>query len=145
MSKSRIASAVDQYKSVGVRSGVEGASAHRLVQMLMEGALDKMAIAKGQMERKEFEGKGHYISWAIAIINGLRDSLDKQTGGEIANNLDGIYSYMVRRLLEANRRNDTAIVAEVSSLLAEVKSAWDAMPDHLKHAVPPPTAKAAGG
>jgi flagellar protein FliS len=145
MAKSKIASAVDQYKSVGVRSGVEGASAHRLVQMLMEGALDKIAIAKGQIERKEFEGKGHYISWAIAIINGLRDSLDKQAGGEIANNLDEVYRYMVRRLLEANRRNDAAMLTEVSSLLFEIKSAWDAMPDHLKHAVPQPTAKAAGG
>ncbi len=136
MTKSKISSALDQYKSVGVRSGVEGASAHRLVQMLMEGALDKMAIAKGQIERKDFEGKSKHISWAISIINGLRDSLDKENGGEIANNLENLYEYMVRRLLEANSRNDVSVLEEVISLMLEIKAAWDAMPDHIKHGIP---------
>jgi flagellar protein FliS len=136
MSNSRIASALDQYKKVGVRSGVEGASAHRLVQMLMEGALDKMAIAKGQIERKDYEGKSKHISWAVSIVNGLRDSLDKDTGGEIANNLDNLYEYMVRRLLEANSHNDIPALEEVISLMLEIKTAWDAMPDHIKSGVP---------
>ncbi len=144
MTKSGINSALNKYKSVGVSSGVEGASAHRLVQMLMEGALDKMAIAKGQMERKDFESKSKYISWAISIINGLRDSLDAKAGGEIANNLDNLYEYMTRRLLEANRTNDVAIVEEVISLLLEIKAAWDVMPDHVRGMAPGRTASAAG-
>ncbi len=132
MTKSGINSALNKYQAVGVSSGIEGASAHRLVQMLMEGALDKMAIAKGQMERKDFEGKSKYISWAISIINGLRDSLDAKAGGDIANNLDNLYDYMTRRLLEANRKNDIAIIEEVTSLLLEIKSAWDVMPEHVR-------------
>jgi flagellar protein FliS len=98
----------------------------------MEGALDKIAIARGHMERKEYEPKGRNISWAISIVNGLRGSLDLQAGGEIAANLDSLYDYMVRRLTESNLTNDQAILGEVSSLLREIKSAWDAMPDEVK-------------
>jgi flagellar protein FliS len=136
MTKSGINSALNKYQAVGVSSGIEGASAHRLVQMLMEGALDKMAIAKGLIERKDFEGKSKYISWAISIINGLRDSLDGKAGGEIAVNLDNLYDYMTRRLIEANSNNDIAIIEEVISLMLEIKSAWDVMPEHVKNMTP---------
>jgi flagellar protein FliS len=144
MTKSGINSALNKYKSVRVSSGIEGASAHRLVQMLMEGALDKMSIAKGLMERKDFEGKGKYISWAVSIINGLRDSLDAQSGGEIASNLDNMYDYLTRRLMEANRTNDVAIMEEVISLLLEIKAAWDVMPEHVRSMAPQGATSATG-
>ena len=121
-----------QYGKVAVGSEVAFASPHRLVQMLMEGALEKIATAKGHMNRKEFEPKGANINWAISIIDGLRGSLNMQEGGEMANNLDSLYAYMVRRLAEANVNNDIAILDEVTSLLIEIKSAWDAIPDEVK-------------
>lgn len=121
-----------QYGKVAVGSEVAFASPHRLVQMLMEGALEKIATAKGHMNRKEFEPKGANINWAISIIDGLRGSLNMQEGGEMANNLDSLYAYMVRRLAEANVNNDIAILDEVTSLLLEIKSAWDAIPDEVK-------------
>ncbi len=121
-----------QYGKVAVGSEVAFASPHRLVQMLMEGALEKIATAKGHMNRKEYEAKGSHINWAISIIDGLRGSLNMGDGGEMANNLDSLYSYMVRRLAEANVRNETAILDEVTSLLLEIKSAWDAIPDEAK-------------
>jgi flagellar protein FliS len=100
--------------------------------MLMEGALEKIATAKGHMARKEHEAKGSHINWAISIIDGLRGSLNRQEGGEMANNLDSLYAYMVRRLAEANISNDTGILDEVTSLLLEIKSAWDAIPEEVK-------------
>jgi flagellar protein FliS len=72
--------------------------------------------------------KGGLISQAISIIDGLRNSLDMEAGKEIAVNLDNLYEYCERRLLKANIDNDPAILDEVSSLLHEVKSAWDAIP-----------------
>jgi flagellar protein FliS len=99
--------------------------------MLMEGALDKMSIAKGHMERKEYDRKSHFLSWSITVINGLKASLDMESGGEISANLDDLYDYMIRRLMEANATNDTAIVDEVLSLLLEVKSAWCVIPQQL--------------
>ncbi|MCU7915605.1 MAG: flagellar export chaperone FliS [Candidatus Thiodiazotropha sp. (ex Gloverina cf. vestifex)] len=121
-----------QYGKVAVGSEVAFASPHRLVQMLMEGALEKVATAKGHMGRKEYEAKGNHINWAISIIDGLRGSLNLEEGGEMANNLDSLYAYMVRRLAESNVSNDIAILDEVSSLLLEIKSAWDAIPDEVK-------------
>ncbi|MCU7921795.1 MAG: flagellar export chaperone FliS [Candidatus Thiodiazotropha sp. (ex Dulcina madagascariensis)] len=121
-----------QYGKVAVGSEVAFASPHRLVQMLMEGALEKVATAKGYMSRKEYEAKGSHINWAISIVDGLRGSLNMEEGGEIANNLDSLYAYIVRRLAEANISNDIAALDEVSSLLLEIKSAWDAIPDEVK-------------
>lgn len=126
---------VAKYGKEAVHADIAYASPHRLVQMLMEGVLDKIAIAKGQVERNDFEGKGKHIAWAISIVNGLRGSLDLDVGGDIATNLDDLYEYMARRLLEANTQNDTAILDEVSSLMLEIKSAWDALPENVK--IPP--------
>jgi flagellar protein FliS len=128
---------VQQYGKVAVGSEVAFASPHRLVQMLMEGALEKVATAKGHMIRKEFEAKGSHINWAISIIDGLRGSLNMDEGGAMANNLDNLYAYMVRRLAESNVSNDVEALDEVSSLLLEIKSAWDAIPEEVKQ--PPAT------
>jgi len=131
MAKPRVANALRQYQNVGVSSGLEDATPHRLIQMLMEGALDKMCTAKGHMERREFDRKSHYLSWSITIINGLKASLDMDGGGEISANLDDLYDYMIRQLMAANAANDTAIVDEVTSLMLELKSAWDVIPRQL--------------
>jgi len=132
MVKSRANSALLQYQSVSVASGVEDATPHRLVQMLLEGALDKIAAAKGHMLRDEIGEKGRFVSWAISIISGLQSSLDMEGGGEISRNLDSLYDYMVRRLGETAVTNDPAVLDEVTSLLLEIKSAWDVIPEQLE-------------
>lgn len=126
-------SAMAQYGKVAAESEVAYASPHRLVQMLMEGALDKVATAKGQIDRGDFEGKSKHLTWAISIINGLRTSLDMDAGGEIAVNLDDLYSYMIRRLIDANVENKTEVLDEVSGLMLEIKGAWDAMPEQVRN------------
>jgi flagellar protein FliS len=85
-----------------------------------------MAAAKGAIMHKEVAIKGENISKAIGILGGLRASLDLSQG-EIAKNLDRLYDYMERRLVEANLKNDETIIDEVSDLLRDVKSAWDAI------------------
>jgi flagellar protein FliS len=133
MSYSNKRKGVNQYGRIAAESEAGFASPHRLVQMLMEGALDKIATAKGFMVRKDYAGKSQNISWASSIINGLCTSLDVQAGGEIAANLNDLYAYMNRRLIDANVQNDVAILDEVSGLLSEIKSAWDAMPEDVRH------------
>ena len=128
MNMAKLHSAVRQYNKIGVSSSVEAASPHRLIQMLMNGALEKIAIAKGHMERGEVSQKGGNISWAISIIDGLRASLDLESGGEIAQNLDDLYDYMTRRLARATVENTPVLLDEVSSLLRSIKSAWDELP-----------------
>lgn len=117
--------ALKQYQSVNTQAQAVDASPHRLIQMLMEGGLTRLAQARGAIERGQLAQKGELIGKAIAIIGGLRDGLNFEQGGEIAANLDALYEYMVSRLLEANLKSDVALVDEVSGLLRNVKTGWD--------------------
>ena len=87
-----------QYKSVGNQSGIENASPHRLIQMLLDGALDRINSAKGAIKRGDIQSQGTNISSAISIIGGLQSSLNMEKGGEIAANLDNLYDYMGTRV-----------------------------------------------
>lgn len=136
MSFAGVRNALDQYSRNAVQTGVESASPHRLIQMLMEGALGKIAAAKGNMERGNIQAKGDQIGSAISILDGLKSSLDKEKGGEIAQNLDDLYIYMERRLIEAHSHNDTAILDEVTDLLRQIKEAWDAIGDQAAASEP---------
>lgn len=121
--------AAGEYTAVGTQTGVTEATPHRLIQMLLDGALDKLAMAKGAMQRKEIAEKGNCITSASSIILGLHDSLDMEAGGEMAANLGNLYDYMIRRLMEGHATNDIAALDEVASLLREIKRGWDAIPD----------------
>ena len=125
MAKPKIDKFLSQYKGIGVSAAVEGASPHRLIQMLMAGAVERIATAKGLIQHNETGKKAEQISWAISIIGGLQGALDIEAGGEIAQNLDDLYDYMARRLVEANLNNDVEILDEVMGLLLDIKSAWD--------------------
>jgi len=125
-------SAIKQYQQVSISSSVMGASPHRLVQMLMEGALERIALARESMARNEIAMKGQNIGHAIQIVGGLQGSLNEEAGGEIAGNLSNLYDYMVNRLLVANSQNDESILDEVSGLMVEIKMGWDSMPDAYK-------------
>lgn len=122
--------ALRQYAQTGAQ--VADVEPYKTVQMLLQGAMDRIAIAKGHMQRKETRLKGEFISKAISIIDGLQAGLDRESGGAIAGNLDGLYEYMQRRLLKANLENSITILDEINGLLANIKEAWDAIPDAAK-------------
>jgi flagellar protein FliS len=119
-------SGANAYAKVGVETGVMAASPHKLIVMLFEGAMVAVATAAKQMASGDIAGKGKSISKAISIIEeGLRASLDRKAGGEIAANLDSLYQYMNTRLVIANRDNQAEILEEVLRLLGELKGAWE--------------------
>lgn len=118
-------SAAQHYAKMNKRTGIEDANPHQLIMMLYQGALDSLQQAIGQIERRDFEGKGKLIGRAITIISGLQTFLDHEKGGEISMNLDRLYDYMVTRLYEATRDNDIAVINEVVGLLKEIKAGWD--------------------
>ena len=119
--------AMKQYQQVSLEARVAEASPHGLIQLLMQGGLERLAQARGAIERGQMAERGELISKAIGIVGGLREALNAEAGGELALNLDSLYGYMTERLLEANRNGDAAILDEVSGLLREVKSGWDAI------------------
>jgi len=129
-------SAIRAYRNVGAQSAVMDSSPHQLVLMLIDGAIEKTASAMGRMLYGETAEKGRLISGSITIIDSLRASLDHQVGGELAANLDGLYDYLGRRLLEGNLQNDSQALTEVISLLKEIREAWVAIPQDYREAAP---------
>ncbi|SDR88497.1 flagellar biosynthetic protein FliS [Halopseudomonas xinjiangensis] len=117
--------AMKQYQTVNVHAQVSEANPHRLIQMLFEGGLQRLAQAKGAMQHGNLALKGELVGKAVGIINGLRDGLDLQKGGELSANLDNLYAYMIQRLSQANLKNDPAMIDEVAGLLREIKEGWD--------------------
>ncbi|AVD91614.1 flagellar protein FliS [Pseudomonas sp. SWI36] len=121
--------ALRQYQKVNSHAQISEATPHRLVQMLMEGGLDRMAQAKGAISRGDVAQKGILLGKAIDIIGGLREGLDREKAEnpEELDRLDELYAYMTTRLMQANLHSDPAIIDEVAQLMITVKSGWDAI------------------
>ena len=116
--------AMKQYGAVSREAAVEGADSHNLIMLLMKGSLEAIAQAKGALHQGNIELRGKRITKATQIIIGLRDFLNLEEGGELAANLDSLYDYMVRTLLEAHRIPSEEKMDEVSQLMGQIASAW---------------------
>ncbi len=125
-------SALRQYQSMGVASEVHTASPHKLIEMLLAGALARIGRAKGAIVCQDISLKIESILSASAIIENLLISLDMKAGGAIARDLASLYDYMLRRLVYANAHHDLAALEEVNRLPSEINSAWDAIPMSLR-------------
>jgi flagellar protein FliS len=124
---------VRKYEQISDHDDIMAASPHRLIQMLMEGFLEKTALAKAYMASKHIAEKGETIGKAIAILNGLQASLNLEAGGQVAENLNNLYGYMSGRMVDANLRNDANILDEAAGLMTEIKAGWDNMPESFKY------------
>jgi flagellar secretion chaperone FliS len=116
------------YRSTSVHAGVDAADSHRLIVMMMDGALERIATARGLMQHGGGPEKAQLLHRAVAIVDELRNSLNFKAGGELAVNLDSLYEYMCQRIMQANASNRPEWLDEVSRLLSEVRSAWLALP-----------------
>lgn len=116
------------YQSVAAHGGVAAADPHRLVLMLMDGALERIAAAKGAIENNAPDAKSRLLHRAVAIIDELRASLNLQAGGELAANMADLYEYCGRQLLRANLESRVDLLDEVSHLIREIRSAWVQIP-----------------
>jgi flagellar secretion chaperone FliS len=122
------ASSIATYKSVATHGAVVEADPHKLVCLLMDGALERLSSARGCIERGETVAKAALLHRVGAIVDELRCSLDHSVGGEVAANLEHLYDYLTRRVLLANLRNDVNIIDEVVRLLREIRGAWVTIP-----------------
>jgi flagellar secretion chaperone FliS len=118
---------LNQYRSVDAYGAAAASDRMQLVLRMMQGALDRIAAARGHMRRGEQGPKGEALGRAVRMIDGLRSCLDHQQGREIAANLAALYDYMTRRLTEANLRNDPRALDEVADLLDEIRGGWEQM------------------
>ena len=120
------------YTQTNIESIVHEATPHRLIEMLFKGAKDALAQAVGAIDRGDLEAKSMKISKAAEIILNLRTYLDKEKGGELADNLNELYTYMATSLIDANSLNDTEKLREIASLIDTVSDGWSSLPDEYK-------------
>ncbi len=117
--------AASVYKRVSADTGVSAADPHQMVSMLFDGLIQSLNAARGAMERGEIEAKGMAIGKAIRILEeGLKAGLNRAQGGDLANNLNGLYGYAVQRLTMANLRNDASAIHEVLNLIEPLADSW---------------------
>lgn len=120
--------AISAYVQTDIETGVPEADPHRLVLMLFDGALAALADARIRLLQGDIPGRGQSLSKAIMIVDeGLRESLDLDRGGEIAEQLDALYRYICARLLTANLKADVAPLDEAVELLTELQDGWKAI------------------
>jgi len=122
---------LQQYQRINTQTSITDADPHKLIQLLYNGALERINMAKARMQARDYEGKGKLISKTIEIIGGLRSFLDFDQGGELAIQLESLYDYMERTLLEASARNSVEKLDEVASLLRSVKDGWDGIREEV--------------
>lgn len=121
-------SAIKMYTHMNAQTQLTDASPHKVIQLLMAGAIDRLIKVSAMMENK----KGGYhdtLSNAIDIILALNCALDMEKGGEISENLNSLYDYMQLQLVQANIERDHKKVDEVISLIKTVKDGWDQISD----------------
>ncbi|OBU46193.1 flagellar export chaperone FliS [Photobacterium damselae] len=121
------------YKKVSVNAQLASASPHRIIQMLYAGAIERLIQGKAAMEQGNIAMKCERLSKALDIIMSLRDCLSMEEGGDIANNLDSLYDYMIRQVSTANAENQPELIDEVITMLREIKSAWDQIPSEYHY------------
>ena len=124
-------SSVAAYRSVAAHSGVAVADPHRLIVMLMDGALEHIGAARGAIEHGDATSRNRLVHRAVEITQELRASLNLEAGGQIATNLADLYDYMGRQLVRANLESRAELLEEVANLLRQIRSAWIQIPAQL--------------
>jgi flagellar protein FliS len=138
-------SSLAAYHSVSVHGGVANADAHGMVQMLLDAAAERMATARGCIERGEIARKASLLHSCVTLIAELRGSLNMTDGGPLAQNLSALYEYMTRQLLMANVESDVQKITEVLGLLNEIRGAWIAIGPEVRKVANPSKASVSAG
>ncbi len=119
--------AATTYQQAALYGGLESADSHRLIEMLLDGLLKNLGNSKASISENNTMQKCTSIDKTIAILDTLRNGLDFEEGGQLATNLDDLYDYMQRQLIQANFKSDASIIDEVIGLAAQIKDAWHAI------------------
>lgn len=135
MSALQAVTGTNAYQQVNRYTGIEGANPHQLVALLMQGAIDNLAAAKGYMDRSDFDRKAKTLSKVIAIVTELKSSLDMDNGGEISENLSNLYDYMFKLILAGSMENNPDRLTEASDLMQSLLDSWNTIPDSFRDGV----------
>lgn len=104
---------------------VMGASQVQLVALLLEGGQRFLSLAMHALGQKDFEAKARHINRVLAIIQELTNRLDLESGGSLAQNLEGLHRWWSREILEASMTKDPKRLEEVHRQMGEIRQAWE--------------------
>ena len=124
--------AINAYKKGTLKQDIINADPHKLTLMLMQGALDRLAIAKGCIERNDLQGRAEHISKATAIFINLRDTLNLELEGDFSENLYALYNYFLEKLSNISSENGVEVITEISELYHPIKDAWASIAEEAK-------------
>lgn len=119
---------IKAYKKISVDSQLSMASPHKVIQMLLAGAIERLIQGKVAMENNDISLKGERLGKALDIIISLKSCLSMDEEGDVADNLAALYGYMIKQITLANRDNNSLLIDECIDILREIKSAWDKIP-----------------
>jgi flagellar protein FliS len=120
--------ALAQYGQIKNDTQTTYASPHQLMLMLFDGAIEAMSITVGAIQNKNFELRSKQNTRSITIINGMRECLDMETGGELADNLYSLYQYMTQELFRASFKNDVDTIQNIQTMLKDIRGSWEKIP-----------------
>jgi flagellar protein FliS len=107
-----------------LQTQVQSRTPVELVVMLYDGAIRFLGQARDAMATGDLVAKRHALSRGLAIVQELQHMLNMEAGGEVAERLDGLYTYILGRCYEANTQRDTKGLEEAIKLLAPLRDAW---------------------
>lgn len=119
---------INAYQSVGGRDQATTADPYQLIQMLMNGAMQKLAYGKGAIERKDLSAKSENLTKALSIVNALQDGLDMNAESEVAGNMYDLYDYVKRQIIDAMGSNSLEAIDNSLLVMRNLKEGWDAIP-----------------
>ena len=120
--------AASAYQRINVETSMHTIDQHQLVSLLLDGVLSAIATARGALARGDVSTKCASISKAVRILEeGLMTALDREQGGEVAASLDVVYTFALRRLIQANAANDDSMLQEVVRVMEPIALGWKAI------------------
>ena len=125
--------ALAQYGQIKNDAQTSYASPHQLMLMLFDGAIEAMSMTIGSIQNKNFELRSKQNTRSIAIINGMRECLDLEKGGELADNLYSLYQYMVQELFRASFKNDVDTIQNIQTMLKDIRGSWEKIPLNMHY------------
>jgi flagellar protein FliS len=111
---------IDAYR----RTEAQSASPMQLVVMLYDGALRFLTEAKAARAMGDMPRRAHALRRVAAIVAECHSTLDLERGGELAAELDRLYTYISGRLLDVTLKRDATAIEEVHKLMTTLRAAW---------------------
>ncbi|MEC9384542.1 MAG: flagellar export chaperone FliS [SAR324 cluster bacterium] len=117
-------STYSNYQNAYKKASVNTLDQNKLIIMLYDGAIKNASFAVEHMKTGEIEKVHNCLVKAKNIVTELMATLNMEKGGDIAKNLQSLYSYMFSQLIEANMEKKTQPIIVVIDLLKELRAAW---------------------